>query len=166
MPYSIPELSVDVITLEKLLESVAPGEVIPYQVLCDAVGRDVREGSRHILYSARCRLLKREPPESRMVFGAVSGVGLKRLDSVGCLSLGDQTIRHIKRASERGAFKVACAVYDQLNTDDKIRFNAHLAQMGAINLMSKTSSVRRVQQAVATSAKSLANTEVLALFSK
>jgi hypothetical protein len=167
MPISIPERSVDVLTLERLLESVNPGEMIEYSVLSAAVGgRDIQYRERHVLDAARCRLIRREPPNIRMVFGAVMGKGLKRLDSVGCLSLGDQTIRSIRRSSNRGALKVACAAYDELATEDKIRFNAHLAHLGAINLMSKPAAVRRIQQAVATSNTSLVTTEVLALFCK
>lgn len=159
---SIPELSVDAQVLARQLEAAKPGEVVSYTTLSAAIKRNVQHEASSVLATAR-RVVERE---QKAVFGAVRNQGLKRLDNVGILSVGEQGIEKIRRASRRTARHIACADYDALANSDKVRFNTTASLLGAMELATKPSRVKALSAAVETAAAKLPTADVLQLFAK
>lgn len=130
---AIPELSVDTQTIERILLAADVGTVIEYTVLSAAIGRNVQTDARHIMESARRRVLK----SHRMVFEPVIDVGLKRLDDAGIVSLGPAYTGRIHNMARRGAQKLtAVQHFDELPNELKLEHNVRLAQLGAVRHMS------------------------------
>ncbi len=159
---SIPELSVDAQVLAKRLETAKPGEVVTYAELSRLIRRDVQHEAASVLSSAR-RVVQRE---HKAVFGAVIKQGLKRLDASGIVSVGEQGIQKITRASRRAARRLACADYDALPNADKVRFNTAASLLGAMELATKPNRVKALAAAVETAAAKLPTADVLTLFAK
>jgi len=149
---AIPELSVDTQILEKLLLAAAVGSVIEYGVLSAAIGRNVQTEARHIMESARRRVLKSE----RMVFEPVINIGLKRLDDVGIVSLGPSYVGRIHNLSRRGAQKLtAVKAFDALPNELKVEHNVRLAQLGAVRHMSTSKTTKKLSGAMTATADKL-----------
>lgn len=129
MNKSIPEIGLDTQTLERLLRQVQIGETVAYIVLSTAIGRDVQYEAYGNLRSARRRLLKQE----RIVFAAVTGEGLKRLDDRGKVGAGRA---HIKKAHTQAKIARANLTsvddFDAMPNELKIDHNIGLAMAGAI----------------------------------
>lgn len=138
---AIPELSVDTQTVERLLLAVTVGEVIEYSVLTNAIGRDVQADARHIADSARQRVLR----SHRAVFEPVVGIGLKRLDDRGIISLGPSCVTRIRNMAKRGAQKLtAVNDFDALPNNLKLEHNVRLAQLGAVRHISSSKSTEKL----------------------
>lgn len=145
-PKAIPELSLDTQTVERLLSGVAIGEIMPYTTLTAAVGRDVQQEARGCLRTARIRLHR----SRAMVFGAVTGIGLKRLDDQGKIAAAHGHARRGRR-QYRMAVRTVAAVDDfaALPNDQKVQHSLIAAQAGAILQMTTTRRAKRLEASVA-----------------
>jgi hypothetical protein len=138
---AIPELSVDTQILERLLVGAAVGDVIGYGALSAAIGRDVQNSARHLLMSAQRRLQR----ERQMVFAPVVGVGIKRLDDAGIVGVGESIMARTGRSARRGIQKLACATYESLPNDLKVKHNAMLSAFGVLAHMTKSKTLRQLE---------------------
>lgn len=139
---SIPELSIDTQTLERILEATSIGDVVTFQVLSEAIGRDVQLQARGNLRSARLRLLRHH----HMVFGAITNVGLKRLNDEGKIGAAHG---HVKRGRNqfRRARQTATAVdnFSALPNHLKVEHNVIVAQSGALLHMTSAKATRTLE---------------------
>lgn len=147
----IPQTSVDTLQLTERLRAVPIGETIPYSDLTKVIGRDVTGPARGNLMSAR-RACQRD---YSIVFGAVFRVGLKRLDNVGCLSVGEGTVRRIHKQAKRGADVLGCVDYGALDNDGRVKHNTVMAGLGALYAITKTSATKKLEKAVTEAQKAL-----------
>jgi hypothetical protein len=159
---SIPEISVDAQVLARRLCDAKPGEVIPYQELCDLVKRDVQKDCRYLLDTAR-KIAQRE---KSFVFASVSRTGLKRLDDAGIVSVGEQAVGAIHRSTRRAARRLACADYSALPPQEKVRHNTTASLLGAMELATKPTRVKELALAVNAASDKLPTAKVLELFAK
>jgi hypothetical protein len=149
---AIPELSVDTQTLERLLLTAETGSVVEYATMSAAIGRNVQTDARHIMESARRRVLR----SHRMVFEPVIDVGLKRLDDEGIVSLGPAYVGRIHNMSRKAAQKLtAVQDFDALPNDLKIEHNVRLAQLGAVRHMSSSRAEKKLTGKIQDTAKTL-----------
>jgi len=126
---TIPEVSIDTQTLERMLEATAVGDVVPYARLSEAIGRDVQTEARHHLNSARERLRRLR----EMVFEPVVNVGMKRLDDVGIVGLGRVYRNRARNLARRGRKKLVCVQdFTALPNELRIEHNTAMAQLGAV----------------------------------
>jgi hypothetical protein len=117
---AIPELSIDTQTLERLLASAGIGDIVPYADLSTAIGRDVQADARGCLNTARKRLHK----HSRVVFGVVTNVGIKRLNDEGKVGAAGAHIQRGRRQFIRArAAAVAVDDFDALPNEAKVEHN-------------------------------------------
>lgn len=128
IPSSQPECSMETRLLAERLRKVTVGEVIPYAWLCKLVNLDVQHKRRDLLDSAR-KIVQREDD---MVFEAVTGTGLKRLDDVGILSTGHQGLTRMAGLSKRSLGKLACVDISTLGDTDRHRLWAMQGLLGAV----------------------------------
>jgi hypothetical protein len=139
---AIPELSVDTLAVEKILCAIEIGDVVPYETLSGAIGRDVQHQARHILDSARQRCLR----ERQMVFAPVFGVGMKRLDDIGIISTGTSAVKRINNMARVGSRKLAAvANFDALPNDQKVKHNVTMSQLGVLAHMTKGSTAKKIE---------------------
>jgi len=156
---TIPSLSVDAQALARVLGESPVGEVVTYDALSKAIGRDVRS-ARGLLYTAVRTVMR----DSNAVFAAVRGVGLKRLESTEIVSVATQTVRHIRKASGRAMQKLACTDLSKLNESQKVSVFTHNSLLGALRVMSCQPSIKKLTEAVNSANAELPIAKTLALF--
>lgn len=149
---SIPEVSLDTQVLERLLSTAAIGDVVSYDALTAAVGRDVQGEARHHLSSARRRLLR----GSNILFEPVKGVGMKRLDDIGKVGTGEVHMKKMRRQASISVQKTSSVDdFNALPNDVKIRHNTVLATGGAVRHMTSMATQRTIAGRVGNERKAL-----------
>lgn len=130
--------SLDVKTLSELLLSAEIGEVVTYEKMTEAIGRNILN-SRSTLSSA----MRGVQNSHQFVFSCVPTVGYKRLTNSEIVGKGEQFIKHIKRTSKRGAKNLACVQYDELTQDDKTSHNTRMTIFAMVqdNVSTKTTKI-------------------------
>ena len=142
--FSNHETSAEARTLASILAEASVGDVVDYETLNRAIGRDVRGAARAGLSSARS-LVQRE---KRFVFSCVNNVGLKRLSDTEIVGLSDGARDHIRRTSRRTAKKLTCVDYDAMPKDQQVKHNTALSMLGVIGELSTDKSVKRLTGAI------------------
>jgi len=90
--------SIDAKSIYAILKEAEVGAVVPYKVMSEAIGRNVRNGARGAMETAR----KMAQRELGFVFGVIPKEGLRRLTEVEKVGSGAQFITKIRRAAQRG----------------------------------------------------------------
>jgi hypothetical protein len=142
---SIPELSIDTQTIEKMLAEAAVGDIVTYEAMTKAIGRDTQHESRGNVATARHRLHQ----SRQMVFGAVTNVGLKRLDDAGKIAAAQGHTRR-GRSQYRRAIRTVSAVdnFDALPNEQKLRHSLVAAQAGVILNLTTPARTRKLEAAI------------------
>ena len=143
--HAIAELSVDTQVIEKRLAQLNPGETVSYGELSKLIDRDVQGPARHVLESARRRLLK----DKQMVFDAVWNEGIKRLEDSDIALLGRRALKHIGRTAKLCVRRQACADYESLPVDTRRTMDASNSMLGAIHAVTKPSMTKKIEDKVA-----------------
>lgn len=157
---AIPQISVDSQVIIANLRAMKKGDVIGYSDLSKLISSDVTTKSRYALNTARRRVLM----DDGMVFEAVRGVGIKRMDDTGIISIGEQSERRLHRLSRNAMRKLSCADMDNLNNDQKLEVATHSSVIGAIAVITKPSKIRLIKAAVQQSEKQLPVNKSLEIF--
>ncbi len=162
---SINEISTDARILINVLEKrmIKEGdEFVSYEDLSKAIGRDVRNGARGILQTARRHI----QGDHGVIIRSVRGEGIKKTsDYAGVM---DSTSKGISRKAKRTMKEVVNAVAGkELSNEQQIGVNARLSQLGAIMLFSKPKATKKLESAVTQNANNeLPTAETLKLFEK
>lgn len=138
------EKSADTKVLENLLSEASVGQLVAYEEMSKAIGRDVRMHALSSLRTARQGLLK----EKGLVFGVERGVGLKRLDDIGIVASTESDRRKMQRVAKRSLRKLAVVNFDKLPDDKKRQHVVASAQMGAIAMFSAKSASKKIESKV------------------
>ena len=138
-------LSADAKALHERLLKVAVGELVGYDALTAEIGRDVRKLGYGALQTARRRVLK----QKQYVFGTVVNEGLRRLNDVEKVGLGEDGRRRMRRLARRTQLLVSAVDdFDALPEHVKIQHHAHMSLQGAAYSMFSTASVKKVSEHV------------------
>ena len=129
---AIPELSLESQLLVDRLLTIEPGLCISYSVLADVIGQPVQTGTGYGRLQTARRILQRD---HGIVFEAVIGEGLKRMDDAGCVRVGASYRQRIRRAAKRGLSKLLCADPAKLTNDEKTEFHATASHLGVLHHM-------------------------------
>ena len=157
MPRSIPEQSIDTKMLIDALQAVEPGFEMPYVDLTKCISRDVTGPARSNMQSAR-RHLEREG----IIFGAIRGIGLKRLQEGEKPAVAMAATQHIGRVSRR-AVRVLASVsdFDALTPLQKTQHNSQMALHGVIAHATRPRQVAKLEKRVDEAAKAISLTQAL-----
>ena len=155
------EKSADTKVLESVLGEAKVGDLITYETLSKAIGRDVREFALPSLRSARQGLLKTHG----IVFGVESNVGYKRLDDSQIVDSTEADRKRMKRAANRSIRKLAVVNFDNLPEEKKKQHVVASAQIGAIAMFSAASATKKIASKVNEGKTTLAIGETLSMFS-
>ncbi len=134
---------VDAQTLAKFLLKLPEGSIATYEVLSGLIGINVQE-ERGALDTARKVLLR----ENGMVFGAVHGVGLKRLSDSEVVEQGSEAVVRIRRATRRSMTRLSTADFDALPKTEQNTHRMVSATLGAIALCSGTKARHKLEQRI------------------
>ena len=160
----INELHTDTRILINVLESnlVKGGkDTVSYQELSAAIARNVQNGARGLLNTAR----KHIEQEHGITLVCIKGQGVKKTNDL--TGLLDQTTHHISRTSRKSVKRVLNAMPNiELSNTDRTAINARLSQLGAISMFAKPSSTKVIEGKVAELQKELPTAETLRLFGK
>ncbi len=143
---AIPELSLETQAIVKLMLEVKLGEIITYETLSEAIEMPVQAGHGNgsgygRLGSAR-RILERD---HNMVFSAVSGEGLKLMDSDGRLDIGIHNVNGIRRRARKTGAMLAKTDQTTMSNDARIELNTTASVLGVIQAFTKP----KLQKAIA-----------------
>lgn len=142
--HQIREINVDARALLARMKAAGVGEIITYDEMSELIGRDVRGGSRHVLEAAR-RWARRE----RIIFGAVTGIGIKRLDDAGKVRVGSGMMDKIRRTSRRAAQTLAAVEdFGALPNEMKVQHNMSLSIYGIIQQATSSKMQNRISERV------------------
>lgn len=159
---SIAELSIDSRLLAERLMNLEVGETISYVELSAIIRRNVQKEAGVNLRTAR-RLIMRE---HRIIIGTIRSEGVKRLDDLGAMKSGEQSLGKIHREAKRGAEKLACVTFENLSNEEKTKHLTTSAAIGALFTITKTSSLKKLEKATGESKQSLPLTATLEAFVK
>lgn len=155
--------SIDTQTVVDRLRASEIGDLVTYASISEALGRDVTNGARSVLQSARRIVLN----EDQMVFGVVTRVGLKRLSDVEIVDAAHSSVRHVNRTAKRSARKLACVQrFSELPADKKLLHQTHMTLFSAIGAITKESGVKKLEGAVNTAGDALPLGKTLEAFKK
>lgn len=162
---SINEMHTDTRILINYMETKMIKErqvFVSYADLSAAIGRDIRNGSRGLLNTAR----KHIETEHKVLLEAVRNEGVKcTTDYVG---KADQQIKHVGKTTRRELKRIVNATTDEdLSNGERIKLNARLSQLGAFAVMAKPSATHRLESSVEQNmTKELPTAETFKLFVK
>jgi hypothetical protein len=153
----IPVRSADTEIIIKLLEDLKPGELITYEDISKAIGRNILD-CRGILYTAIKAILREGD-----VIQAVRGVGVKKAQTDEILSEGDRAQRRIRKTARRGIQRVACA--KDLTRAQLQRRDFNQSMLGVFYALTERGVKRRIE-ARATTQGEIPPAKMLEVFKK
>ncbi len=160
---TFPENNGLILELADRLEKVAPDELIPYPKIQEIILKDPQDGGRYMVDSARRKLIPKG-----FVFSAVVGVGLKRLRaSAIATDVSRDGLQRVRRAARREVRKletISKPEFDALTSEEKNSYLTGMTMQGLIAAQLDQKRVRKVEQIVASSQKTLQLDETLKLF--
>jgi len=157
------QMSKETSDLIRKLESTTIGEIVTYDELSEVAHGDVLGRCRSNLTSARKHLEN----EKRILFGCIRKVGLKRATDIEVVAEGEKGLSRVRRAARRASKRTVCIKdFDKLPEEVKVRHNAALSILGALDLATRPSKVKQIQAAVKTANDRLAIGQTLDLFSR
>lgn len=143
--------SSDAKVLAHVLRNTATGQIAAYSQLTAAIARDVQSDARDVQSDARSvletarQIVQRE---DKMIFDAVRGMGLKRLNDEEIVGLGDRTRDHVRRSARRVVKKMVCVDYNNLSAEKQVQHNTALSMFGLFAEIATDKSARRLGEAV------------------
>ena len=155
-------MSVDAQALHRRLANSTPGEIITYEELSAIIRKDVQNKHRSLLDTARRKAQRDESFE----FAPVRGIGLKRLENGEIADVASERIRRASRGIRKGLKMLNSVKYDDLTSDQKVKFNTTSACMGMMEAVGKTSTINRIEQATRVSGTAPSIPDISRLFLK
>lgn len=142
---SVREASADARLLYQRLAKMEIGDFVSYKELSGIIGRNVQKDGYGFMNTARIMAER----EDQKAFGVIMNEGLKCLNSSEIINTAAWSIDHIKRASRRTVKKMRCiSDLESLPNDEKIRLNTYASAIGAIAVMTRGSSIKKIEAKV------------------
>ena len=154
------EKSADTKILENVLGGIEVGQLVTYEELSSAIGRDVRKHARSSLGTARRGLLS----QKGFVFGVELNVGLIRLCDSDIIKSTERDRVHLQRTAKRSLKKLTVVKFDGLSADEKRAHIVASAQIGTIAMFAAKTSAKKIESRVTTDSKALPIGDTLKLF--
>ncbi len=131
---TIYEQSIDTQVLIERLSEMQEGDVLTYDALSEAIGRNVTREARHILGSAR-RFVERE---HAIFTDTISKTGIKRITPAQVVQgAPKQTKRKMHNASNRLIRKLSNTPDELLTPEDLRRKRSEIAIQGTLRMFTK-----------------------------
>lgn len=159
-PKSIPEISLDSMTLYRKLEKLEEGETIEYEELSDLIKRDVRSEARGNLTTAvnRCR------SNNQIVIKPVRGIGMRRVPNTEVTGVAADRLTRARRQTRQGLKELACVDYDKLDADQRVKHDSNAIMLGTLHAMSKPSKTAAIETKIKETNEKLTTQQTLEFF--
>ena len=154
------EKSADTKIIESVLAEANVGDLITYEQLSRALGRDVRVHALSSLGSARRSLLA----SKKYVFEVEKNVGLRRLNDQQIVDSMEYDRKKMRRQANRSLRKLSVVDFDNLSEDKKRQHIVASAQLGAIEMFATKNATKKIESKIDNSKKALPIGETLKLF--
>ena len=155
------QLSIDTRHIYERLIKAKIGDVVNYQELSSIIGRDIQNGARSNLTSAR-RIAERD---DHYVFDAVKGVGIRRLSDEEMCDLGESVIAHIKKTSRRCVKRMVCVKdFSSLPKEAQTKHNTYVSVFSMLTEMAKPSNIKKIEHRVSEANQTLPFNKTLEAF--
>ena len=162
---SVGQISIDAQFLIQRLETQAQQNnysLIPYAELSALIGREVQDGARGILETAKRSLLR----DRQKLFVTVRGEGIRMADNDGVIAQVKRRNKSACNSSRRAANESMAADSKSMSDEQRQQFLGAQSLAGAITLMSKPSAVKRIESSIGDSLSALPTGKVLEFFRK
>jgi hypothetical protein len=116
------------------------GEIVAYDALSTAIGRDVRVDARHHLGTARRVALRRD----RIAFDVEIDRGLRRIVGGAIVGVAENRVERLGRAALRGAEILRAADPALLSPEETARARATQIQLGLARLFASPAAGRQL----------------------
>ena len=160
-PVPMFQVSLDTQKIQEKLEPCEFNVVVAYDELNRLIGRNVQKEARGNLNTAIYRLLR----DKRIRFETIRNVGVRRIGDAAIVDAGQAGVQKIQRTSRRELDKIGCANFEKLSDGKKKEHLALSASLGATNLLSKPSSIKRIEGKATQTQETIPMADTLALFS-
>lgn len=155
------QLSIDTRHIYERLIKAETGEVINYKELSLIIGRNIQNGARSNLTSAR-RIAERD---DHYVFDVVRGVGIRRLNDQEMCGLGESALSHIKRTSRRCVKRMVCVRdFSSLPKVAQTKHNTYVSVFSMLTEMAKPSNIKKIEHKVSETNQTLPFNKTLEAF--
>ena len=155
------QMSADAKIIRSVLAEASVGDLVSYETLSKAIGRDVREHASGAMQTALRSILK----EDGKVFGNVRREGYKRLADNEIVDTSESSRKRILKESKKAIRRLSCVSFDGLDDDKKRQHTAAAAQFGALAHFGGKTAGKKIEAAVEKGKKEMAIGETLRLFS-
>lgn len=116
------------------------GDVIEYERLSEITSRQLETIRPNIQSAMRMALRNHD-----MVFAAVRGDGIKRLDDSEIVADGSAAIIRLRRRARRNLERQSKANFDNLSRPEQMRLSAEMSINSAVAMMTRESSVKKIE---------------------
>lgn len=137
--------SSDAKVLADLLRNAEVGQVVTYEEMSEAIGREVTQ-DRSAIYTARAIVQR----EDRMIFDCVMKVGVKRLADADIVNLGDRARARVRKIASSVTKAITCVNYDSMSRESQVKHNTALSMFGVFSELSANKSFIKLQSHVST----------------
>ena len=151
----------DTKVLEHLLRECDVGEIVTYEAMSKALGRDVRKFCWGNLSTARKAIEK----ELQCVFQAIANEGIRREDDEGKLKVAEGRIKRATNAARRTVETLSRVDYQKLPDDKKVEHDALSTQAAVVYQFGKHATRKKILSKVKEASQQLSIGETLKMFS-
>lgn len=152
----------DARVIEDLLATTKVGDLITYESLDKALGRDCREFCRGALQGARRRLLR----ERGFVFDVLMDVGLKRLADGEVVQAASRDGLKIRKASRRASEKLATVDRNAISDKERLSLDIQQARFAVLEMVASPKGAKAIESQVTQSQTTLAMAQALEALKK
>jgi len=160
MKSTIGQINVETQDVIDYLSKCKVGDIITYQELNRIALGDTQAEKRHVIQTARKRLLA----DYEMVFDVIMKVGLKRLSDQEIVETSASGFSRIRRIAKKRSCQLTVVNYDELSTEKQIEHNTNLAAYGAVSFMTQSKQIKKIKGKIENHNEKLQIGETLRLF--
>ena len=152
---TVPECSIDTLTMQNRLEQMAIGESVAYEELSALIGRDVRLVP-HLVVSARRRAEK----SGHLVLAAIPGIGIRRLEDSAIVGQSDGARRRLRNAARRGYRRLTNVKdFAALSPELQRRHNLNASYFGVVDALMQPAKMKALEAKMGTAQQPLQLTQ-------
>ena len=151
--------SADVNILYREMLKTKPGMILTYTRMSKMIDVTVNGSSNYILTVAR----NRAKQEKKILFRAVNGIGIQRLDDHNTVRASRAYIESANKAAKAAIYALGCVKkFEKLSKEDQDKFHTAATIAGIVSQFCNPKTLEAVEAGVAIKGRPLGVTEVLA----
>ncbi len=139
----ISAMSIEAQAIVSLLRATKPGDIVTYKEMSSVTGRDVQK-HRGAMQTAKNRVLR----DDRMVFEAITNVGLKHLNAAESASTMPAYVKRIRGTARRGLRRAGTVDLTQVPADQRAAFVAAGSLLNIVDQVGAPREQRKLETSI------------------